>query len=645
MSPPLSVRLAPPPPPAPSTPAPSTPAPSTPAPSTPAPARDPVLVGLGVVAVAATVWILFGPAGVALSWILQVVLDGVLVHYCWRVARLSVAPPPVRRFWQAFGAGGLFFAMGDAFQAFTALGDPAAEPKTSTLQAVLVAAGVACVVWTMLTHPINVAGQERLRLWLDAATVMTSVGVFAWALALSGGGMPDPGANIVTALVGSGLMLVAAFGMLKLLLSGTAPFTVRAGIAGGLAAVLIGLSTSLDPLIAGTPHPELVTAARLLPCFLLAATPRIQELQTRADPDSLAPRRRPYSKVPYVAVAATQMLLVCVLLTDGLSMRAWGIIAGVLGITMLVVIRQLVAFSDNIRLLTDLRRQEERFRSLVQHASDVTIVVDARGAVEYASPALDRIMGIESSEVTGRVAGDWIHRDDLPTVLGMMDRLGRDPRSSVTIQFRARHRDGSWRWLEAVGTNLLDNPSVGGIVLNVSDVTEARRFQDRLRHEATHDPLTRVANRALFHQEIRMASFSGLRPTDDTAIVAIDLDDFKQVNDAHGHHAGDALLVAVAQRLEKCVRPTDTVARLGGDEFAVLLPHTSQSGALNVADRMMAAFADPVEVDGHLLRIRASLGVAVGSADDADSLLRQADAAMYNAKQGGKGRIEGAGVS
>ena len=272
-------------------------------------------------------------------------------------------------------------------------------------------------------------------------------------------------------------------------------------------------------------------------------------------------------------------------------------------------------------------------------------MVDARGAVAYASPALDRILGIESSEVIGHVADDWIHPDDLPTARRMMGQLRREPQNSLTIQFRVRHRDGSWRWLETVGTNLLDNPSVGGIVLNARDVTEARQFQDRLRHEATHDPLTRVANRALFHQQIRIASFSRYGPTDDAGIVAIDLDDFKRINDTHGHHAGDALLVAVAERLVQCVRPADTVARLGGDEFAVLLPHTSRSGALAVADRMMAAFADPIEVDGHLLRIRASFGVAVGSTDDADSLLRRADAAMYAAKQSGKGRIEGAGVS
>ena len=626
MSPPLSVTLV----------------PRPPTPTAPSLARDPVLVCLGLAAAVTVLWVLLGPAGVALSWTAQTILDVVLVHYCWRVARISGASAPVRRFWQAFGVGGLFFATGDALQALTAWGDPAAEPRSSTLQSIIVAAGVAYVVWTMLTHPINVAGQERLRLWLDAATVMTAVGVFAWALALSGGGMPDTGANIMAALVSSGLMLVSAFGIVKLLLSGAAPFTVKAGVLGGAASALFGVVASLDPLIAGTSQPELVTVARLLPCFLVAATPRIQELQIRADPGILAPRQRPYSKLPYVAVAALQILLIRVLITDGLSMRAWGVIAGVVTVTVLVVIRQLVAFNDNIRLLTNLRRHEERFRSLVQHASDLTIVVDARGAVAYASPALDRILGIESTGVIGRVAGDWIHLDDLPTARSMMDQLRHDPHDSLTIQFRARHRDGSWRWLEVVGTNLLDNPSVRGIVLNARDVTEARHFQDRLRHEATHDPLTRLANRALFHQEIGMAAFISRGPTDETAIVAIDLDDFKQVNDTHGHHAGDALLVAVAKRLEQCVRPTDTVARLGGDEFAVLLPHTSRSVALAVADRMMAAFADPVEVDGHLLRIRASLGVAVGSADDADSLLRQADAAMYAAKQSGTGRITSA---
>ena len=122
-------------------------------------------------------------------------------------------------------------------------------------------------------------------------------------------------------------------------------------------------------------------------------------------------------------------------------------------------------------------------------------------------------------------------------------------------------------------------------------------------------------------------------------MLAIDLDDFKQVNDSLGHHVGDALLVSVAGRLLSGARPGDTVARLGGDEFAVLLTPASAADATAVAERILAVLADPATVDGHRLSVRASIGVATGPAMDAARLLRAADVAMYEAKQGGKGRV------
>jgi diguanylate cyclase (GGDEF)-like protein len=180
-----------------------------------------------------------------------------------------------------------------------------------------------------------------------------------------------------------------------------------------------------------------------------------------------------------------------------------------------------------------------------------------------------------------------------------------------------------------VSTNLLQDPSVGGLVHNISDITDARQAEDRLRYEATHDPLTQLANRSLFNERVQFAD-----DTDESlAILAIDLDDFKAVNDTLGHHVGDGLLVAVADRIRRCVRPGDTVARLGGDEFAVVLPGATPDDAAAIGQRIRRSVEQPVAVDSHLVTVAASVGIAVGPARDAERLSQAADSAMYRAKQ------------
>jgi diguanylate cyclase (GGDEF)-like protein/PAS domain S-box-containing protein len=607
-------------------------------------ARDPVLRALAVGALLTAGWVLFGPFADTASWFVQATLDVVFIWFAWRVAEAADTDRSMRRFWRGVSFGTVFFLVGDLVQTVLAATDPAVNAAPGTAQTVLVATGVGCVVWVLLTHPIRVAGRERLRLWLDAATVMCATGVFAWYLSLTGP-TPETAPQIAVALVGSALMLVAAFGLCRLLLSGDAPFTFRAGAAGVISAALVGLDTSLHPVLAEPSGPRLLLLTRLLPCFLLAATPRIQQLDLRADPSALAARiRRRYSRLPYIAVGATQALLLADLATSGLTLRGWGVVLGAAGIMGLVVVRQTVAIADNAQLLQrldtsllTLRRQERRFRSLVQHASDITLILDRHGRVTYASPALTRVLGVDPESASPVDPSGLVHPDDRPIVDRMLDRL-RSGQSTVTAQLRARHVDGAWRWLQLVATNLLADDSVGGIIVNARDVTEERQLQERLRFDATHDALTSLANRALFNEQVRLIAGQAPYSETPTAILAIDLDDFKPVNDLLGHHVGDALLVAVAERLRRCLLPTDTVARLGGDEFAVLLPATSHAGAAAVADRILAAFTEPVRVERHELPIRASIGIAVGTGTRIETLLRDADAAMYTVKHNGKGR-------
>jgi diguanylate cyclase (GGDEF)-like protein len=206
----------------------------------------------------------------------------------------------------------------------------------------------------------------------------------------------------------------------------------------------------------------------------------------------------------------------------------------------------------------------------------------------------------------------------------------------MTYQHRVQHADGSWRWLEVISTNLLEDPAVNGIVSNAHDITVAREHQEILRHQASHDPLTQLANRALFTERTQAAVAAGNQPQL-MAILLIDLDDFKTVNDTLGHHVGDALLIGVAERLRNCVRPGDTVARLGGDEFAILIPLATEDDAMTLTERVMASLIAPINAAGHQLVAQASVGLALDSSDDPEGLLRSADVAMYSAKRSGKG--------
>ena len=178
------------------------------------------------------------------------------------------------------------------------------------------------------------------------------------------------------------------------------------------------------------------------------------------------------------------------------------------------------------------------------------------------------------------------------------------------MEFRARHADGSWRTLEAIAKNLLDDPAVGGVVVNYRDITERKALEEQLRHQAFHDVLTGLANRSLFRDRLGHALARAARGALPTAVLYLDLDDFKAINDRLGHAEGDRLLVAVGERLLTATRAGDTVARLGGDEFAIIVEETDPTEAAQAATRILQALAPPFDVGGREIVARASIGIA-----------------------------------
>jgi diguanylate cyclase (GGDEF)-like protein/PAS domain S-box-containing protein len=592
-------------------------------------AIDPVLLGFVAVGVLLVPWFLRHGEQRTASWAIQTVIDTANTYFMWRTAVHPAMTAAGRRFWWAAVIGSACCVAGDGYQTVLMLADPTMT-TISGVQTGLVVTGMTIVVGAMLRHPLGGAGRQRLRLWFDATTVLTGVAVFLWyfvlATDLSGRQAADRWGAAATAVV----MLLVTFGLLKLILSGTAPFTRSAGIAAALgvtgtaftAPVVIGLAGDLSP--GGT------IVVQLLPCVLASAAFRLQQLQVwRLAGQRTGGMAGRSSRLPYLAVIATQILLAASLLEGAVDLRVRGVAIGAVVITALVLGRQVAALRDNERLLTELDGQAERFRALVQNTSDLTLVVDHDGIVGYASPATHRVLGIRDDELVGTSLHDRTHPADEAVVAELAKRLAARPGTGISAHVRWRHADGSYRWLDVVTTDLTGNPNVGGVVLNARDATESRALHDELHRQATHDALTGLANRVLLHRRLDAS-------TERVAVLLIDLDGFKEINDRHGHHTGDLVLQEVAQRLTGLLGSGELAARLGGDEFAVLLSGTDATAAGRLAERIATVVGEPMPIGDELFTVGASVGVSAGS--PGDDLLRTADAAMYERKRERKDR-------
>jgi diguanylate cyclase len=489
---------------------------------------DPIVGVNAALAALAAAWFLAnlrrdtGP--LALGWLpapLSIALASLALR---RAAGVVGLPRPARRFWNQIGLCSAIVAVGVGVHAHRALTDPRLPAGPEAIPGVSLAlylVTMILILWALLRIPMGVrAAGEWLRLGLDAATVMLAASLFTWYFVLSplplDGGAGTFWVNLATAT----LALVGVAAVAKVVLAGGGPVDPGALRVLALGLLVGGLSSGLTPLIAD--RPRLATSQLVVPVIAVVVARAAERQRRSATGDGPAQRsrreaRRPYSLLPYGAVAATDALLLLVTVRPP-NGRELVVVVSAVVLTGLVAVRQLAAFGDNARLLHRLRQHEQQ-----------------------------------------------------------------------------------------------------------------------LRYQASHDALTRLANRQLFGERVQAAL--AVAPRDaGPAVLLIDLDDFKTVNDTLGHTVGDGLLVAVAERLRHCVRPGDTVARLGGDEFAVLLERARSGAVVEVAERILASLARPVLAHGHKLLIQASIGVAADpSGEDAGELLRNADVAMYAAKERGKG--------
>jgi diguanylate cyclase (GGDEF)-like protein/PAS domain S-box-containing protein len=308
-----------------------------------------------------------------------------------------------------------------------------------------------------------------------------------------------------------------------------------------------------------------------------------------------------------------------------------GDVAGLIG-----VITDVTRYKETERAL---EASEARFRVLTESSIDLISVIDAEGFVNYQSAALRHLLGFDPADTVGKNVYDLVHRDDVEHVRAAFRRI-TDVRSlTEPVEFRLRHRDGGWRTFESLGTNCLSNPHIRGIVWSSRDVTDRKVIQQRIQHLAYHDNLTGLPNRGLLQDRLARSVARAERSGRKVAVLFIDLDNFKNINDTLGHDVGDELLRQVSRRLSECVRLEDTIARQGGDEFIVLLDNLEEGrNASVVAQKILNSLRQPLILGGTEQHVSGSVGIALYPEDgrDAQTLMKNADTAMFHGKSLGK---------
>jgi diguanylate cyclase (GGDEF)-like protein/PAS domain S-box-containing protein len=301
-----------------------------------------------------------------------------------------------------------------------------------------------------------------------------------------------------------------------------------------------------------------------------------------------------------------------------------------LALVAVVVLAIVVLIVTGVRADRKVHRHQERFRALVQNGSDVIVVLDAAGDMLYASPTSIKLTGHGSGPGLTEAALNYVHPADRRAVRAAFLAAQDDPGVVQRAEFRLRRADGCEIWLDASVTDLRSS-AAGGIVVNARDITDNRRLRERLHEQATVDALTGLGNRHRLYDDLGLA----MAQRRDPAVLYIDLDRFKPVNDELGHEAGDELLRLVAARLAGSMRAGDALARIGGDEFVIVAPDLTAAEAGSLAARVVAALEEPFALTAAAaVRVSASVGVErARHGDQPDDVLRRADAAMYRAKQ------------
>jgi len=319
------------------------------------------------------------------------------------------------------------------------------------------------------------------------------------------------------------------------------------------------------------------------------------------------------------------------------------LIAGALCTFGLIIMVSQRLNADNQKDEEALRQSEEKFRLLIENSHDIIYTLTPEGVFTFVSPAWTTLLGHPVNQVAGHPFQPFVHPDDVPECIVWLQKVVETGQRQEGIEYRVRHIDGSWRWHTSSAVPLRD---AAGIVIGFEgtarDITERRQMVQKLEEMATHDALTGLPNRTLLYDRCGIAMANAQRNKKKVAIMSLDLDLFKNVNDTLGHDMGDRLLIATAERLTDALRKSDTVARMGGDEFVLLLWQVDdKDAAVVVAEKILEDFRQPFIIDGHRLNVTISMGIAIypESGDSMEELLKSSDRLLYTAKQNGRDRF------
>lgn len=295
----------------------------------------------------------------------------------------------------------------------------------------------------------------------------------------------------------------------------------------------------------------------------------------------------------------------------------------------------LMAIFDDEQANESLRRQEYYFRRLVENSYDCVLVYDRNFNVTYVSPAIENLAGYTPEEIIKKGLLNYIHEDDRVVVKENIARVIENPELPSAIECRVVHKEGYLIWIESRLANRLDDPYTQGVTLNFHDISKRKKAEEKIHKLANYDPLTQLPNRYLLKKQLIDSLSQALKTQSKLALMYIDLDRFKEVNDSLGHSIGDVLLNSVARMIQACLRESDMLARIGGDEFAIVLPEINEKEAGAIASRILNQFKFPFMAGEHLVQTGTSIGISIypTHTTNSEDLFRFADIAMYAAKK------------
>jgi diguanylate cyclase (GGDEF)-like protein/PAS domain S-box-containing protein len=496
--------------------------------------------------------------------------------------------------------------------------------------------GYVCLL-TALLSLAKARNHRRARAGLiDALIIVGGVGLALWVVVIgpqvTAAGLT--GAERAVAVGPPAFTLILLAALLRLTFSpgsrGVAYALLLLAGSLNLAAELWSL-TALQDGTYGAGHPlDLLWIASYLCVALTVLHPSMKEL------DAEVPHDGDRLTEPRILMFAAAMLAgpASLLLTgDGDGTDTVVVIVGASILFLLMLVRIWT-------LMTGMRTRESHYRSIVQNSMDAIMLLNGRLQIVYASPSITNITGRHPDEYGSSPLGEWIVGDSVEEIEALIRLGGRDVPDRITC--RLERPDGSAADVEFVVTNLLGDKAVRRIVLNVRDVSERVELEKQLRHQALHDPLTGLGNRSLFSDRLYHALERSARTRETCYVLFLDLNDFKVVNDTYGHHVGDECLQATGARLLTAIRSSDTLARMGGDEFAILMESCALKEATSLAERILSAMAEPLDLSVGKAPVSPSIGIAAAPpGTDPERALRDSDVAMYAAKRdrGGTYRV------